>query len=124
MIVIDTDIFVDHLRGYAPAMAFFESLASQEDIFFSAITEAELVAGNECKEKAKKDGVLQFLNQWNKIVVSNQIAVLAGDLCRDKELELPDAIIAASALVSKAELVTRNEKDFKKVIDLKIRIPY
>ena len=124
MMLIDTDIFVDHLRGYAPAVAFFESLVFQEDILFSAITEAELIAGNECKEKTKKEGVLQFLNQWNKIIVSNQIAVLAGDLSRDKGLELPDALIAATAIVSKAELVTRNEKDFKKVTELKIHVPY
>src|SRR3989344_9397721 len=97
MMLIDTNIFVDHLRGYAPAVAFFESLVSKENILFSAITEAELIAGQECKEKIKKEGVLQFLSQWNKIIVPNQIAVLAGDLSRDKGINLPDALIAATA---------------------------
>ena len=124
VIVIDTNVFVDHLRGYAPAVAFFESLGSKEDILFSAITEAELVAGQECKEKIKKEGVLQFLGQWNKIIVTNQIAVLAGDLSRDKGIDLPDALIAATALVNKAELVTKNVKDFKRIAELSLRVPY
>ncbi len=124
MMLIDTNVFVDHLRGYAPAVAFFESLAVKDHILFSAITEAELVAGQECKEKIKKEGVLQFLGQWNKILVTNQIAVLAGDLSRDKRIDLPDAIIAASAIVNKAELVTKNVKDFKRIAELSIRIPY
>ena len=51
MMLIDTNVFVDHLRGYAPAVAFFESLTSKDNVLFSAITEAELVAGQECKEK-------------------------------------------------------------------------
>ncbi len=124
MMLIDTNIFVDHLRGYAPAVSFFESLASKGDIIFSAITEAELIAGQECKERTKKEGVLQFLSQWNKIIVTNQIAVLAGDLSRDKGLGLPDALIAATAIVNKAELVTKNIKDFKKITELSVRAPY
>ncbi|HLC72844.1 MAG TPA: type II toxin-antitoxin system VapC family toxin [Candidatus Nanoarchaeia archaeon] len=124
MILIDTNIFVDHLRGYAPAVKFFESLASKENILFSVITEAELIACQECKEKAKKEGMLQFLSQWNKIIVTNQIAVLAGDLSRDKGIDLPDALIAATALVNKAELVTKNIKDFKKITELSLRVPY
>ena len=124
MKLIDTNIFVDHLRGQGPAKAYFDSLGNEDDILFSAITEAELIAGQECKDKEKKEGVLQFLAQWKKIIVSNQIAVLAGDLSRDKELDLPDALIAATALINKAELVTRNSRDFKKIADLKISVPY
>ncbi|MBI1973048.1 type II toxin-antitoxin system VapC family toxin [Candidatus Woesearchaeota archaeon] len=122
--LIDTNIFVDHLRGYAPAVQFFETITSKDNIFFSAITEAELVAGDECKESNKKEIVLQFLGLWNKIPVSNQIAVLAGDISRDNDLELPDAIVAATALINKTEIVTRNIKDFKNISNLKIRVPY
>ena len=122
--LIDTNIFVDHLRGYPPAVKFFETLYTQTDVIFSAITEAELIAGDGCKDEQKKDIVLQFLNRWNKIVVSNQIAVLAGDLARENDIDIPDAIIAATAKVNKAEIVTRNIKDFKNISQLKIRVPY
>ena len=51
-ILLDTNIFIDHLRGYAPAVAFFSSLSDKE-ISFSAITESELLAGsiNQSPEK-------------------------------------------------------------------------
>jgi len=52
MMLIDTNIFVDHLRGYTPAVKFFESLKGKENILFSAITEAELIAGEECWQRS------------------------------------------------------------------------
>ena len=59
-----------------------------------------------------------------RVAHSNQIAVLAGDLARENDIDIPDAIIAATAKVNKAEIVTRNIKDFKNISQLKIRVPY
>ena len=124
MILIDTNVFVDHLRGHKPATEFFESLTTRDDVIFSAITEAELIAGKECNDSNKREILLRFLHRWDKMPVSNQIALMAGDISRDHDLEAPDAIIAATALVNKAEVVTKNVKDFKRVTDLEINVPY
>lgn len=124
MILIDTNIFVDFLRGYKPAIEFFESIIGEENVIFSAITESELVCGKECGDYLKKEKLLHFLYSWNKIPVTNQIAVLAGDISREYGLLIPDAIIAATAIVYKAELLTKNTKDFKSVDNLSIREPY
>ena len=121
---IDTDIFVDHLRNFKPALDFFESLQKKEGVFFSAITEAELIAGSENNNPEKKEVLLCFLLCWNKIEVNNPIAVLAGDLKRKYNIILPDAIIAATALHHDLELLTRNIKDFKKIKDLVVKAPY
>jgi|SRR3989338_2816540 len=124
MILIDTNIFIDHFRNFKPATTFFESLQERNNVLFSAITEAELVSGTINKDTEKKELLLRFLSQWNKIEVTNEIAVLAGDLRRDNALFLPDAIIAASAIINKAELITKNIKDFKDIKELKISSPY
>ena len=124
MILIDTNIFVDHLRGYQPAIKFFESLYQAENVIFSAITEAELMAGKDCENSKKKELTLHFLHRWNKVVVSNQIAIMAGDIKRDFGLEMPDAIIAATAKINNAELLSKNTKDFKRVPYLKVKSPY
>ena len=124
MRVIDTNIFVDHLRGFGPAVKFFGSILEAEDVLFSAITEAELVAGKDCSDAKKKDTVLHFLHRWEKVPVTNPVAVMAGDLSRDYGLLIPDAIIAATAILSGAELLTRNTADFEKVPKLRIRAPY
>lgn len=124
MILIDTNIFVDYLRNYQPAIEFFKSASKRDDVLFSAITEAELLAGSANNEQKKREILLQFLSYWRKIHVTNPIAVLAGDLSREYKLLIPDAIIAASAIINKAELVTRNINDFKHVKELKVSSPY
>ena len=124
MILIDTNIFVDHLRNFMPAVKFFESIIGREDIIFSAITEAELVAGKSNNDPEKKEKLLHFLYRWNKIPVTNPISLQAGDICREYNLEIPDAIIAATALQNNAEFFTKNTKDFKKIIAIKIKEPY
>jgi len=124
MILIDTNIFVDHLRNYAPSVRFFESIIGDKDIIFSAITEAELLAGKANEDNSKREKLLHFLHQWNKKIVDNPASVLAGDLSRKHRLAIPDAIIAATCILNKAELVTKNVKDFRKVPGLKVSIPY
>lgn len=123
MQLVDTNIFIDHFRGYALASVFFESL-NKEDVIFSAISEAEVIAGKQCSEERKKEEILQFLGKWQKIDVNNSIAVKAGDLTREYGIELADAFVAATAIIYKAELLTRNINDFKIIKELKVRIPY
>jgi|SRR3989344_527245 len=124
MEIIDTNLFIDHFRGHKPATLFFESL---EEAIFSAVTETELIAGSQCAISETRKDILQFLAKWKKINVDNQIDLLAGDLAREHRkdgLELGDAIIVATAIVNRAELLSKNLKDFEKIKDLRIRAPY
>ena len=123
-IVIDTNIFVDHLRNFAPAVKFFESIIEREDIYFSAITEAELIAGKANNDNDSREKLLHFLHRWNKLPVDNPLVMIAGDLSRKYGMSIPDAIIASTALSNGAELITKNTKDFNKIPGLKIKSPY
>lgn len=124
MILIDTSVFIDHLRGYKLATDLFKDLYIREDIIFSAITEAELIAGKQCKNKFVKEEILRFIHKWKKVEVSNQVAVLAGDLCREYNTEIPDSIIAATAILNKAKVITKNVRDFTNIKELKVEAPY
>ena len=123
MQLIDTNIFIDHFRGHALATDFFESL-DQDNIIFSAISEAEIITGKQCNELKKKEEILQFLRKWQKIDANNSIAIKAGDLAREYSMELADAFIAATAILHKAELLTRNVRDFKQIKELRVKSPY
>ncbi len=123
MILIDTNVFIDFLRNYSPAIDFFQSL-NPENVLFSAVTEAELVAGKANDENDKREKLLHFLHIWNKIPMTNPVASLAGDIVRQCGLEIPDAIIAATAVLNRADLITHNVRDFKRVPGLKVRTPY
>lgn len=125
VMLLDTNIFVDHLRNHTPAVRFFERLAEADNVvLFSTITETELIAGKSNADSRKKEILLHFLHRWDKVPLTNPAAALAGDLGRDYGLDVPDAIIAATALVNRAELVTKNIKDFKHVRGLSLFSPY
>jgi len=124
MRLLDTNVFVDHLRGHPPAVAFFERLRDARDVAFSSLSEAELLAGEANADPRIRTTLLRFLQRWTKVDVSNPIAVLAGDIVRDHGLDVPDAIIAATVVQHRAELVTKNRKDFRRIKGLRRREPY
>jgi len=124
MKVIDSDIFIDALRGVEKAEVFLRKAIDSNEGAFSAITESELLSGQECDEKEKREALLHLLSMLIKISVDNPVAQIAGDLRRQHGLLLPDAIIAATALYSDSILVTRNSKDFSSVKGLELEVPY
>ncbi len=122
-LVIDSDIFIDTLRGEENAVEFIRGVV-KEDVFFSAITETELLSGKECEDDKKKEGVLHVLALFNKVIVDNKVAQIAGDIRRKYNVLTPDAIIAATAFLTNSVLITRNIKDFEKIKGLQVKKPY
>jgi len=123
VILVDTNIIIDHLRGKNGATEYLEDLENSE-VAFSVVTEAELISGEECSDPDKRTLVLQLLNSWEKTEVDNEIAVKAGDLRREKAIGIADSIIAATALKIDARLATQNRSDFQPVEGLEVRSPY
>jgi predicted nucleic acid-binding protein len=111
-VLVDTDIFVDHLRGSA------ELKPGRHRLHYSVVTRAELFAGN-----SATDLVSQLLAPFREIVVDRSVAERAGRVAREFQLRLPDALIAATALENHLTLTTRNRKDFDRVRGLRIRTP-
>lgn len=54
----------------------------------------------------------QFLDNANIISMDNVIVGKAIQLMREQRIKLPDAVIAATSLINRFTLVTRNVKDF------------
>lgn len=111
-VLIDTDVFIDHLRGAA------ELKLGRNRFHYSAVTRAELFAGN-----SATDLVAQLLAPFREVTVDRSVAERAGRVVREFELRMPDALIAATALENRLTLMTRNRKDFDKVRGLRIRTP-
>jgi len=122
-IVIDTDIFVDFFRSYSPCKAWFIGIDWKE-VYFSAITEAELLSGRDCNNEVKLVKTLQLISFGNKVYVDNDVARKAGEFRRKYGVELEDSLIAATAFVNNATLVTRNKKHFEIIKEIKIKVPY
>lgn len=109
-ILVDTDLFVDHLRGS------HELKPSKHRLHYSVITRAELFAGNTATNL-----VSTLLSPFREIPVDRDVAERAGRIRRESGIRMPDALIAATAIEHGLGLATRNRADFDKVRSLRLR---
>jgi hypothetical protein len=109
-LLIDTDVFVDHLRGAR------ELDPHDHRIHYSVITRAELLAGT-----MAGDSVNILLGPFHEIPVDRSVAERGGRIRRETGVRLPDALIAATAIEGGLGLVTRNRRDFERIPGLRLR---
>lgn len=110
--LIDTDILIDFLRGKETAKKYLLKLSEDSPLYCSVITIAEIHADMRKSEERKTTVLLDSLFT---IPVTEEIARIAGGLKREAtshSLELDDCLIAATALVEKSVLATRNTKHY------------
>lgn len=123
--VIDSDILIDHLRGYRSALEFIDILTTDDvQVCFSVISEAEIYANVRPGEESIIEALFDSLS---RVVVSGEIARKAGtyraQYGRSHGLTLPDALVAATAFVIGADLFTRNERHYP-MTDVNVVVPY
>jgi predicted nucleic acid-binding protein len=110
-LLVDTDVCVDHLMG-------IWRLPHSGRLAYSVVTRAELLA-NPAAEDPK---ILRLLASMDELPVDRRIAERAGRLRRARRsLRMPDALIAATALVHSLTLYTNNTRDFRSVDGLRVR---
>lgn len=109
-ILVDTDLFVDHLRGAA------ELKAGSHRLHYSVMTRAELFAGSSATA-----AVSQLLAPFRELPVDRAVAERAGRIRRHDGLRMPDAVLAATAVQHGLGLATRNRRDFQAVTGLRLR---
>ncbi len=115
--LFDTNILIDFLNGIDAAR---EELARYDDPAISIITWMEVMVVASDATSAPTRAVL---SRYPVIALDEAIALRSVELRRAHRLELPDAIVWASAITQGRLLITRNEKDFP-ADDPGVRIPY
>lgn len=111
-VLVDTDILIDFLRGTAEAQELLLSLAEASTLCCSVTTVAELYAGMKPQERQK---TTELIDSLTILDVTLPIAEKAGKYKREEKghaLELDDFLIAATAFVHGAVLVTGNRKHY------------
>jgi predicted nucleic acid-binding protein len=125
VIVLDTSILVDHLRGRDDASTMIDdALARNEVLVASVLTKVELFGGMRARERRATDELIATL-EW--IGVSEEIADGAGALARRYRASHPgvdvvDYVVASTTTQLGAALWTRNVKHFPMFEEL--RAPY
>ena len=111
-LLVDSDVIIDYLNDFNLACDFIET--HLEQICLSVITVAEIRAG--IKGKDEEQALRQFLSVIPLFDVTRTIAEMAGDWVRQfgrsHSVEVPDALIAATAATHDLALKTLNTKHY------------
>lgn len=122
--LVDTDVWIDFLRGTPQAVAFVKQLPS--DVAISSISVAELYAG--VREGAESQALTDLLDSLDVIELNRDMAQTGGLIRRDfgksHGLGLNDALIAATAVHSKACLYTLNLKHYPSLSQNQVQQAY
>lgn len=121
---LDSNVCIYHFDGAPETQSFFASLTPEEDkLFYSFITRIELLGYPKLTSREKRE-IDAFLSAFTKVNMTDEIENLVIRLRQSRRIKIPDAIIAASAIYTESVLVTRNEKDFRKIKGLKVLNPF
>lgn len=125
LVLVDTDILVDVARGVAQADAFLRESAIDATLGISTITEMELIVG--CRDGSELEQLQKFLASYRRVSLTPDIGERALRLMCEYRLShgllIPDALIAATALVSGSRLLTKNRKHYQHIPGLGL-VPY
>ena len=115
-VLVDTGPILRQLRNHQPTIQLLRELRRGDRLGISVITRIEVRARMHEHERYDTQ---KLLARFVTFDVATDIADLAGDLiarsCTSSLLSLPDAIIAATALLGGLTLVTYNVAHFAQV---------
>ena len=121
MILCDTNIFIHAFNGNAQTIEELNQIG-HENIVLSTITVMELFQG--MGNKRELEIMKKRIRYYDFIEIDIPVSRLALKLVEQFNLshglKIPDAIIAATAVVHQIELHTYNVKDFRFVPDIRL----
>ena len=114
-ILLDTDIFINYFNT-GRFHALFDS--SRFTLYYSAITKKELLTKPGLRDN-ERTSILDELARCRLIPLSDSITARYSDLRRKHpSLKKGDALIAATALIKRLPLMTKNKRHFRVVTGL------
>ena len=125
MILLDTDVMIDLLRQYPPAVAWLDSLG-EEEIILPGFVVMELIQG--CRNKAEQQKVERELGTygvvWPSPETCNEALSVFTRYHLSHGLGILDALIGQIAVALDLPLYTFNQKHYAPIPNLKTVQPY
>ena len=124
--LIDTAILIDASRKHPPAIQFMNERKRDGMFFISVIAVMELTQGCQNKRGLRESRRTVASASVLPITapVSDRAAKLMERFWLSHSLEIPDALVAATALELGWPLYTRNVKHFRMIPNLRVIEPY
>jgi len=121
MYLVDTNVLSEARRGTTAARDWLRSV-DPETIYLSVITLGEIMKGIELRQRTDPRAA-GSLRQWLEhlrqdhadriLPVGDEVALEWGRLAAERPRAMADALIAATAIVHRKAIVTRNTADFE-----------
>ena len=105
------------------AMDFIENRLDETGSFISVISKIELLGWQAPSIHAMRQ-VEKFVADSHIVSLTDEIVEKTIELKQNQKIKLPDAVIAATALVNGFILISRNDDDFRKIPNLKYLNPF
>jgi predicted nucleic acid-binding protein len=122
--IFDTNTVIYYLKKQFPENArnFILSLLAKEIPYLSVITEMELLCWNGPDEDM--ENLKNFIGDTRVIELEKDIKFKTIEIRKSHKIKLPDAIIAATAIVRGFSLLTRDTDHFKNISGLELQNPW
>jgi len=121
--LIDTNVVIDYLGQNLPAVgkAFMDEVIDAVPKV-SVVTKIEVLGFNAPENHYQL--LVDFMDDSAVLDLSSAIVDASIEVRKKHKTKLPDAIIAATALVYDLVLISRNTSDFKNIQGLKVIDPH
>ena len=120
MYTLDTNAVIYYLSEDARVAAVITEARERQGILYvSTVVRLELLSKSDIT-KDEYMAITSFLAQCRQVHLDNAIADIAADVRRLYKIKTPDSVVAATALFTGSTLLTRNVRDFKRVLNLRV----
>lgn len=121
--LIDTNVVIDYLGQKIPlsGMKFMNTIIDNIPNV-SVITKIEVLGFNAPAEHYQL--LTDFMNDATVVELTNKVVDATIEIRKNYKTKLPDAVIAATALVYDLTIISRNVSDFKNIQNLKVVNPH
>jgi predicted nucleic acid-binding protein len=115
MYLLDTNTIIHYLNASLPpsAMLFMHTVVDEQSNI-SVISKIETLGYN-FTDVAEKNTMEAFVNASSVLPINDEVVNQTIALRKSRKIKLPDALIAATALVYNLTLLTNNTTDFKNI---------
>ena len=126
MILFDSDVMIDLLRQYLPAMEWFDTLKDEEEVALPGYVVMELIQG--CKNKVEQEKLQRVLATYGVVWPStkdcNKAVVVFTQYRLSHNAGLIDVLIGQTAVALNIPLCTFNQKHYRFIPGLHTMQPY
>ncbi len=126
LVICDTDVLIDYFDTnqlrYNDTKIIIEEKISLNQVVISAITKMELLFG--ATNKTELNQIDKLTKRFGLLLVNDKITEKAMELMKTYRLShglaIPDALIAATAIITELDFFTYNQRDFRFITGLKL----